>query len=164
MRGYPGECRELHGHTWDVEVTVRGEDLDEVGIVYDFKDLKNDLGLVLEAYDHAYLNDVPPFDTLNPTAENLARVIYEALASPRVTGSASTRSCRVGVADRTNHVPRLSGRAGNRTSRAPRTEVLDPVKGRESLGVAPDRTPENASVPRNLARVVPSPQLPVSYP
>ncbi len=80
LLGYPGECRELHGHTWDVEVTVKGEELDEVGIVYDFKDLKNDLGAVLEAYDHAYLNDVPPFDTLNPTAENLARVIYESLS------------------------------------------------------------------------------------
>jgi 6-pyruvoyltetrahydropterin/6-carboxytetrahydropterin synthase len=79
LLGYPGECRELHGHTWDVEVTVAGDTLDSVGIVYDFKDLKQDLASVLDAYDHAYLNDVPPFDTLNPTAENLARVIYESL-------------------------------------------------------------------------------------
>lgn len=79
LHGYPGECRELHGHTWDVEVTVRGERLDEVGIVYDFKRLKSDLAAVLEPFDHAYLNDVAPFDTLNPTAENLARVVFEAL-------------------------------------------------------------------------------------
>jgi 6-pyruvoyltetrahydropterin/6-carboxytetrahydropterin synthase len=78
--GYPGECRELHGHTWDVEVTVRGETLDDVGIVYDFKRLKSDLANVLDAYDHAHLNTVSPFDTLNPTAENLAQVIYERLA------------------------------------------------------------------------------------
>ncbi len=80
LHGYPGECRELHGHTWDVEVTVSGLTLDEVGIVYDFKQLKDDLGAVLEPYDHAYLNDVAPFDAINPTAENLARVVFEALA------------------------------------------------------------------------------------
>jgi len=87
LRGYPGECRNLHGHTWDVEVTVVGSELDEIGIVYDFKTLKDDLNHVLGAYDHAYLNDVEPFDSLTPTAENLARVIYERLAGavdPRV--------------------------------------------------------------------------------
>ena len=81
IREYPGECRKLHGHTWDVEVTVRGDVLDDIGIVYDFKRLKSDLGAVIAAYDHAYLNEVPPFDTLNTTAENLARVIYEELSA-----------------------------------------------------------------------------------
>jgi len=88
LAGYPGECRELHGHTWEVEVTVRGEHLDEVGIVYDFKRLKEDLASVLSPFDHAYLNEVPPFDELNPTAENLARVIFEGLSrtvAPEVT-------------------------------------------------------------------------------
>ena len=88
LRGYPGECRNLHGHTWDVEVMVAGETLDEVGIVYDFKALKDDLNAVLDSYDHAFLNDVSPFDEITPTAENLARVIYENLAAtvdPRVS-------------------------------------------------------------------------------
>jgi 6-pyruvoyltetrahydropterin/6-carboxytetrahydropterin synthase len=80
LRGYPGECRKLHGHTWDVEVTVAGDTLDDVGIVYDFKSLKDDLSAVLDEYDHAYLNDVAPFDVETPTAENLARVIYGNLA------------------------------------------------------------------------------------
>jgi 6-pyruvoyltetrahydropterin/6-carboxytetrahydropterin synthase len=80
LYGYPGECRELHGHTWDVEVTVAGEQLDELGIVYDFKRLKADLASVLDAYDHAYLNEVGPFDEISPTAENLARIVYERLA------------------------------------------------------------------------------------
>lgn len=80
LHGYPGECRELHGHTWDVEVTVRGGELDEVGIMYDFKTLKDDLASVIAPLDHAYLNDVSPFDTLNPTAENLARYVFETLA------------------------------------------------------------------------------------
>lgn len=78
--GYPGECAGLHGHTWDVEVTVEGAALDEVGIVYDFKALKDDLTAVLERYDHHHLNEVAPFDSTNPTAENLARVIYGKLA------------------------------------------------------------------------------------
>ena len=79
LHGYPGECRNLHGHTWDIEVIVRGSELDEVGIVYDFKTLKADLAGVLEPLDHAYLNEVPPFDHINPTAENLSRYIYESL-------------------------------------------------------------------------------------
>lgn len=77
--GYPGECKNLHGHTWDIEATVSGTKLDEVGIVYDFKALKSNLTSILDAYDHHYLNEVPPFDTINATAENLARVIYEQL-------------------------------------------------------------------------------------
>ena len=81
LHGYPGECCKLHGHTWDIEVVVRGSALDEVGIVYDFKTLKADLGAVLEPLDHAYLNDVPPFDQMNPTAENLSRYIYESLTT-----------------------------------------------------------------------------------
>lgn len=81
LSDYPGECRQLHGHTWDVEVTVSGEDLNELGILYDFKDLKTDLGKVLGEYDHGYLNEVAPFDEISPTAENLARVIYERLAA-----------------------------------------------------------------------------------
>lgn len=78
---YPGECRELHGHTWDIEVTVAGSRLDEAGIVYDFKRLKEDLAAVLEPFDHAYLNEQPPFTEVSPTAENLARIIYERLAA-----------------------------------------------------------------------------------
>ena len=80
LAGYPGECCELHGHTWDVEATVSGDELDRVGIVYDFKRFKDDLAAVLAPYDHHHLNEVPPFDSVNPTAENLARVIYEALS------------------------------------------------------------------------------------
>ncbi|MDI6900476.1 MAG: 6-carboxytetrahydropterin synthase QueD [Anaerosomatales bacterium] len=80
LYGYPGECRNLHGHTWDVEVTVAGEALDDIGIVYDFKALKADLAAVLAEFDHVYINEVPPFDTVSPTAENLARVICERLA------------------------------------------------------------------------------------
>lgn len=94
LHGYPGECRNLHGHTWDVEVVVSGDELDEVGIVYDFKTLKSDLDSVLGRLDHVYLNDVPPFDTMNPTAENLSRHICEALAK-RVGGAVRVKEVSV---------------------------------------------------------------------
>ena len=79
LRGYDGPCRHLHGHTWDVEVSVEGTELDEVGILYDFKDLKARLHAILEAFDHKYLNDLPTFKQMNSTAENLARIVYERL-------------------------------------------------------------------------------------
>lgn len=79
LRGYPGKCKELHGHTWDVEATVAGERLNDIGILFDFSDLKRLLADVLEPLDHAHLNEVAPFDELSPTGENLARFIYERL-------------------------------------------------------------------------------------
>ncbi len=96
IRDYPGECRNLHGHTWDVEVTVEGAELDDIGIVYDFKRLKADLGQVLERYDHGYLNEIPPFDVLNTTAENLAKVIFEELVGRWSAVKWSFRRCPCG--------------------------------------------------------------------
>ncbi|MEG0027111.1 MAG: 6-carboxytetrahydropterin synthase QueD [Raoultibacter sp.] len=81
LPGYDGPCQYLHGHTWDVEVIIAGEKLDEVGILYDFKAIKTDLHTILDAYDHHYLNDVAPFDVVNPTAEHLSRIIFERLAA-----------------------------------------------------------------------------------
>lgn len=80
LRGYPGKCKDLHGHTWDIEVTVGGDRLDEVEILYDFGDLKRLLAETLDVLDHTNLNEVPPFDVLSPTGENLARHLYDALA------------------------------------------------------------------------------------
>jgi queuosine biosynthesis protein QueD len=77
---YPGECRNLHGHTWDIEVSVESSQLCELGMVYDFALLKRDLKAVLARYDHKYLNEIEPFDSISPTAENLARIIFEELA------------------------------------------------------------------------------------
>ena len=79
LRGYQGKCEALHGHTYKVEVLVRAPELDEIGLALDFKQLKKILEEVLAPYDHAFLNQVPPFDQINPSAENLARVIYHSL-------------------------------------------------------------------------------------
>jgi 6-pyruvoyltetrahydropterin/6-carboxytetrahydropterin synthase len=79
LRGYQGECERLHGHNWRVEVRLAAEGLDDLGMVIDFRDLKAALGAVLAELDHRHLNEVPPFDTLNPTTENLCRHIADCL-------------------------------------------------------------------------------------
>jgi 6-pyruvoyltetrahydropterin/6-carboxytetrahydropterin synthase len=80
LRGYEGKCEKLHGHNWRVDVRLEGDRLDNQGMVLDFKEGKRILSEALEPFDHAYLNEVPPFDGLNPSSENLARVIAEAVA------------------------------------------------------------------------------------
>ena len=78
---YPGKCDRLHGHNWVVKATFQGKELDELGMLIDFKVAKRVLAEVLEDFDHYYLNDFPPFNEgMNPTAENLARIIFERLA------------------------------------------------------------------------------------
>ena len=81
-----GKCAELHGHNWKVEVRVRAEELDGSGMAIDFHDLKAMTREILEELDHRYLNDLPAFRRQNPTAENLARYIYERLAGRLLTG------------------------------------------------------------------------------
>jgi len=81
---YPGKCDRLHGHNWVVEAAFRGTQLDDLGMLIDFKVAKKALAAVLDDYDHYYLNDIPPFsEGVNPTAENLARIIYERAAAGR---------------------------------------------------------------------------------
>ena len=82
IKDYPGKCARLHGHNWVVEAVVKGEELDELGMLTDFKTVKKALNETLERFDHRYLNELEPFASgVNPTAENLARIIFEELAS-----------------------------------------------------------------------------------
>lgn len=78
---YPGKCNNLHGHSWLVEAFAEGKELDDLGMMIDFKQVKNLLRGILEEFDHSYLNDLAPFKSMNPTAENLARYIYERMES-----------------------------------------------------------------------------------
>ena len=79
LHGYDGPCKFMHGHTWKIEVVVCGDSLDGVGLLADFKVLKEKLKGVLTPLDHVVLNDLPAFKDLNPSTENLARHIYRAL-------------------------------------------------------------------------------------
>lgn len=81
LRGYAGECSRLHGHNWKVEVEVIAKDLNEVGMGMDFKDIKASTRELIGSMDHRNLNDLPPFDKINPTAENIAAHIYKTLAA-----------------------------------------------------------------------------------
>ena len=81
LTGYPGDCRKLHGHNWQVTVVLQAKELDEIGIALDFKILKKELNEVIGRFDHAYLNELEEFNSCNPTSENLARIIYCQLGS-----------------------------------------------------------------------------------
>lgn len=77
LRNYQGECEALHGHNWKVQVTVQGRTLNDIGLAIDFKTLKKITGATLDRMDHACLNDIAPFCDINPSSENIARVLYE---------------------------------------------------------------------------------------
>ncbi|WP_024329676.1 6-carboxytetrahydropterin synthase QueD [Thioalkalivibrio sp. ALR17-21] len=80
LRDYPGQCANMHGHNWKVEAEVEAETLDDTGMAVDFKVVKSAAREIAGQLDHRYLNDVPPFDTVNPTAENIARWFFRELA------------------------------------------------------------------------------------
>ena len=79
LRGYKGNCENLHGHRFRVVVKVAAAQLDEIGLAYDFTELKGKLNVVLERFDHTTINEIPPFDKINPSSENIARTIYDEL-------------------------------------------------------------------------------------
>lgn len=91
LHGYDGDCERLHGHNWKVDVVLRGERLDGLGMVVDFRDAKRLIQEVLEEFDHQNLNELPRFETANPTTENIARAIFEALAERLPEGLAVAR-------------------------------------------------------------------------
>ena len=102
LNNYQGPCSNLHGHTWKVQVSVRAQQLPASGMVIDFKDLKTALHGILQRYDHGLINDIPPFDAINPTAENMAREIYLEIKSSlaghnlhKVTVRESSSACAV---------------------------------------------------------------------
>jgi len=79
LRGYHGKCEALHGHRFKVVVKVKSPEVNEIGIAYDFTELKQHLESILSRFDHTCLNDVAPFDRINPSSENLATTIYDEL-------------------------------------------------------------------------------------
>ena len=77
LRNYRGKCENPHGHNYRVFVTLIGEELDEAGLLMDFKLLKQVMRPVVDRLDHQMINELEPFTTVNPSAENLARYFYE---------------------------------------------------------------------------------------
>ena len=99
LRGYEGPCENLHGHNWVVTAIVGIDELDEIGIAYDFKKLKNHLNEIIERLDHQFLNEVSPFDKINPTSENIAKFIFESLAG-KLDSGARVISVEVGESEK----------------------------------------------------------------
>jgi 6-pyruvoyltetrahydropterin/6-carboxytetrahydropterin synthase len=81
LRLSPGEGERLHGHNWRIVAVIRCRELDSRGMVVDFNDLGAELRRLVEPYEHVFLNEVAPYDDINPTAENIARVVAEALGA-----------------------------------------------------------------------------------
>jgi len=85
---HPGPCREIHGHNWKVEAAFAGAKLDKQGMVIDFADVMKELDRIKSLVDHRMINEVPPFDRINPTAENIAKWIFDELAENLPTSPA----------------------------------------------------------------------------
>jgi 6-pyruvoyltetrahydropterin/6-carboxytetrahydropterin synthase len=81
LNGYEGQCKNLHGHNWKVRLCVMCDKLDDIGMAMDFGILKQKLNEFLSDFDHQYLNELPYFQDMNPTSENIARVIFEGMGT-----------------------------------------------------------------------------------
>ena len=95
LRGYRGKCEALHGHRFGVVVKVRSSVVNDIGIAYDFVELKQHLAAILVRFDHTCLNDVPPFDKINPSSENIAAIIYKELQPKLAEAPVSLSSVEV---------------------------------------------------------------------
>jgi len=80
LRNYKGACENVHGHNFKVLVTIEGPSLDEAGMLVDFLDVKASMQHVIDRLDHRFLNDVPPFDVVNPSAENIAEYFHKQMS------------------------------------------------------------------------------------
>ncbi len=95
LEGYPGDCAHIHGHNWMVEVFVKCEQLDEIGIGIDFRDIKQVVKEVLQSLDHSHLNEMPAFKEVNPTSENIAKFLYQELGKQLNSDGAKVSKVKV---------------------------------------------------------------------
>jgi 6-pyruvoyltetrahydropterin/6-carboxytetrahydropterin synthase len=100
LTGYPGACSRMHGHNWKVEVEVIAGALDQTGMAIDFKRIKQAANEVGNRLDHRYLNDIPPFNQVNPTAENIASWFFQELSRNLNTENAKVHSVTLWETDR----------------------------------------------------------------
>jgi 6-pyruvoyltetrahydropterin/6-carboxytetrahydropterin synthase len=78
--GHSGPCENLHGHTWKVQAVVQGTELNKLGLLIDFKEMKKYLYDILDKLDHTFLNKTPFFKNINPTSEHVAMFIHKELS------------------------------------------------------------------------------------
>jgi len=100
LRNYEGACQRLHGHNWKVEVEAKAYQLNDAGMAVDFKAIKSATNQVLDGLDHYHLNDISPFDKINPTAENIAGFLYKEISKLINDNSVSVSSVTVWETER----------------------------------------------------------------
>src|SRR4030065_69121 len=93
-------CKNIHGHNWKIEVVMQSLNLDNIGMAIDFRRLKQETQGLLDTLDHTYINENPPFNSINPTAENKARWLYESLS--KKLNDQNARVSRVNVWENEN--------------------------------------------------------------
>jgi 6-pyruvoyltetrahydropterin/6-carboxytetrahydropterin synthase len=81
LRNYHGKCENVHGHNYRVLVTIQGPQLDSIGLLVDFVEVKKLMNRVIDRLDHQFINDLAPFDTINPSAENMAKFFYDEISN-----------------------------------------------------------------------------------
>jgi len=102
LRGYKGKCENVHGHNYKVRVSVQGEKLNSIGLLVDFTDLRGALKELAERFDHHFLNEVAPFDEINPSAENLAYYMGTELQKRMINHGVSVNCVTVWETDSTS--------------------------------------------------------------
>lgn len=102
LRNYPGDCEKPHGHNWNIKVTVRASKLDELGMGIDFRTIKNAVSGVVDDLDHCDLNEHPAFLDQNPSSENIAVFIFDALKDTLASDRYHLYSVLVGETEKTS--------------------------------------------------------------
>ena len=104
LRNYRGKCENVHGHNYRVQITVAGEQLDETGLLVDFIEVKRLMGQAVEYLDHRFINDLPPFDEINPSAENIAKYFYDQVSGGLGAGGVRISKVKVWETDTSSAV------------------------------------------------------------
>jgi 6-pyruvoyltetrahydropterin/6-carboxytetrahydropterin synthase len=107
LRNYHGRCENPHGHNYKVRVTLIGKELDQTGLLLDFKQLKQVMRPVIDRIDHQMLNDLEPFTEINPSAENIARYFYDQTSEQlreMTSGRVSVKNCTIWETDTTSAI------------------------------------------------------------
>ncbi len=102
LRNYPGDCEKPHGHNWNIKVTVRATELDELGMGIDFRTVKNAVNGVVDQLDHCDLNEHPAFRKINPSSENIAVFIFDSLKETLASERYQLYSVLVGETESTS--------------------------------------------------------------
>jgi len=80
LREIRGGCENLHGHNWKIEVCVQGNTLENDGLLIDFRVIKGETKKIMDELDHKFLNELVPFENIEPSSENISRHIFESLS------------------------------------------------------------------------------------